>query len=73
MEKEKNEEKEESDIDIENKEEKKDENTLSLVLYENKNDNILEKNEENKSYNDVNYWHIELSKDMNDDILKEIE
>ena len=73
MEKEKNEEKEESDIDIENKEEKKDENTLALVLYENKNDNILEKNEENKSYNDVNYWHIELSKDMNDDILKEIE
>ena len=73
MEKEKNEKKEESDTDIENNEEKKDENTQALVLYENKNENILEKNEENKSYNDVNYWHIKLSKDMNDDILKEIE
>ena len=29
--------------------------------------------EENKKYNDVNYWHIELNENMKDDILKELE
>lgn len=29
--------------------------------------------EENKKYNDVNYWHIELNENMIDDILKELE
>ena len=72
MEKETNENKELSDTDEDN-EEKKDDNSQALVLFENKNENNLEKNDENKSYNDVNYWHIDLSKDIDDDILKEIE
>ena len=72
MEKETNEKKELSDTDEDN-EEKKDDNSQALVLFENKNENNLEKNDENKSYNDVNYWHIDLSKDIDDDILKEIE
>ena len=72
MEKETNENKELSDTDEDN-EEKKDDNSQALVLFENKNENNLEKNDENKSYNDVNYWHIDLSKDIDDDILKETE
>ena len=73
MEKETNEKKELNDIDNEDNEEKKDNNSQALVLFENKNEKNFEKNDENKSYNDVNYWHIELSKDIDDDILKEIE
>lgn len=47
-----------------------------MVIEEKKDNDLNElknENEENRNYNDVNYWHVELNDDMKDDILKELE
>ena len=73
MEKEKNKENSEE----ENDEEKKDENSQGLILFVEKkeiNNDNEDKSEENKNYNDVNFWHVENIDDIKvDDILKELE
>lgn len=58
----------------ENEAGKNDSNSQALILFEDKKETILDdKNEENKVYNDVNYWHVAISDDINEDILKELE
>lgn len=69
-------EKNSEDKEQENDEGKNDSNSQALILYEDKretNEDDNKENEENKVYNDVNYWHVEIINDINDDILKELE
>ena len=55
-------------------EEKEMSESHALVLVEDKKEvNLDDKIEEDKNYNDVNYWHIEVNEGINDDILKELE
>ena len=55
-------------------EEKEMSESHALVLVEDKKEvNLDDKIEEDKNYNDVNYWHIEVNELINDDILKELE
>lgn len=55
-------------------EEKEMSESHALVLVEDKKEvNLDDKIEEDKNYNDVNYWHIEVNERINDDILKELE
>lgn len=69
-------EKNSEDKEQENDEGKNDSNSQALILYEDKretNEDDNKENEENKVYNDVNYWHVEIINLINDDILKELE
>ena len=55
-------------------EEKEMSESHALVLVEDKKEvNLDDKIEEDKNYNDVNYWHIEVNELINDYILKELE
>ena len=69
MKKDKNKENNEEEND-----EEKDDNSKGLVLFVEKKEINEVKSEENKNYNDVNFWHVENIDDIKvDDILKELE
>ena len=71
-EKKEEEEKEQEEEEKEQKEEISETQAL-IVVNDNKEINLNENNEEDKNYNDVNYWRIEIRDDIKNDILKELE
>ena len=58
----------------EENDEEKDDNSKGLVLVVEKKEINEVKSEENKNYNDVNFWHVGIDNNSKvDDILKELE
>ena len=66
-------EKEKKEKEIRDEEKEMSESHALVLVEDKKEENLDDKIEEDKNYNDVNYWHIEVNERINDDILKELE
>ena len=66
-------EKEKKEKEIRDEEKEMNESHALVLVEDKKEENSDDKIEEDKNYNDVNYWHIEVNERINDDILKELE